>query len=183
MRVTARSGLGWLRAGVLLLVVVGSVAEAAHGALPFPSLGVGPGLFRDGAERKLSFQLDLFAGVDVRSDSVLGDIPLYPAFLGRGHLVLGAVDRLEPRVYGVLHSRALNAFSEDLAVGLGFAPSIPLGDERELAPAVFLHVSVANLVVLDLGMRSFTGPQDFSATLQVDLVLVLIHLLSNLRQN
>jgi hypothetical protein len=161
-------------AGVLL---TGQVARAdAH---TLPTLGVGAGAFRKGSDKTVSFVTDLFLGMDVRAEDALPGLKRYPAFIARGHLLLGGGSRFEPRAYLVLHTTAWgeHRVGGDSAVALGAGPSIPLGSDTPVSLGLFAQATGGNILSLELGVRALAGPLDLSATVQFDVAqaLLLLH--------
>jgi hypothetical protein len=158
-----------------VVLLTGQVAWADADTLP--TMGLGAGAFWAGTDKSLSLVTDLFLGVDVRAQDPVPGLR-YPAFVARAHLLLGGTSRLEPRVYLVGHSSSWAAFlsgSEDTAFALGVGPSIPLGSNTsaKLSAGLFLQVTGANMLSLELGCRALAGPVDLSATIQFDAALGL----------
>ncbi len=158
------------------LLLTGQVARADAHVLP--TLGVGAGAFRTGADKTVHFVTDLSLGMDVRGQDKLPGLKRYPGFVASANLLLGGVRRFEPRASLVLHMVDWDDHShgENSAIALGAGPSVPLGSDAPVTLGLFARATGANVLSLELGVRSLAGPLDLSATLQFDVAQALLKL-------
>ncbi len=156
------------------LLLTGQVARADGHVLPM--LGVGAGAFRTGADKTVHFVTDLSLGMDVRGGNTLPGLNRYPGFVASANLLLGGVSRFEPRAYLALHMVDWDNPSEgeNSAIALGAGPSIPLGGDTPVTLGLFVRGTGANVLSLELGVRSLSGPLDLSLTLQFDVAQALL---------